>query len=75
MAFQDSENLNYFLQWAREDIVEHILSLCLTGARYEDFEWTNVLSPTALKKYLFFFIDYDFTELLIMPFGYFVSNK
>ncbi|HZA08263.1 MAG TPA: hypothetical protein VE619_11220 [Nitrososphaeraceae archaeon] len=49
--------LNYFLEWASGDIV----ILCLTGARYDDFlNWMNGLSPTILKKYLFYLIDYDF---------------
>jgi hypothetical protein len=59
MAINNRESLNYFLEWARGDIVEHILSLCLTGAGCDDFlEWMSVLSPT-LKKYLFYLIDYD----------------
>jgi hypothetical protein len=48
------------LQWARGDIVEYILSLCLTGATLDGFlDWRNVLSPTILKKYLFYLIEYD----------------
>jgi hypothetical protein len=58
MAMNDSENLSYFLDWARGDIVEYILSLSLTGARYDDFlEWMSLLSSTLLlKKYLFYLI-------------------
>ena len=37
MAINDWQTLNYFLQWARGDIVEYILSLCFTGARLDDF--------------------------------------
>jgi hypothetical protein len=60
MTINNRQTLNYFLQWARGDIVEYILSLCLTGATYEDFlEWMAVLSPTTLKKYLFYLIEYD----------------
>jgi hypothetical protein len=61
MAMNDSENLSYFLESARGDIVENILSLCLTGARYDEFlEWTSTSSSTLLlKKYLFYPIEYD----------------
>jgi hypothetical protein len=60
MDINDMETLNYFLEWARGDIVEYILSLCLTGATFDDFlEWMSVLSSTLLKKYLFYLIDYD----------------
>ena len=38
MAMNDSENLSYFLDWARGDIVEYILSLSLTGARYDEYD-------------------------------------
>jgi hypothetical protein len=61
MAINQRGALNYFLEWAPGDIVENILILCLTGARYGDFlSWMNGLSPTILKKYLFYLIDYDF---------------
>ena len=61
MAVNDGQTLNYFLQWGRGDIVEYILSLCLTGATLDDFlDWMSVLSPTVLKKYLFYLIEYDF---------------
>jgi hypothetical protein len=40
MAINEREGLNYFLEWAGGDIVEYILTLCLTGARYNDFlDW------------------------------------
>lgn len=60
MAINGGQIFNYFLQWARGDIVEYILSLCLTGATLDDFlDWMNLLSPTTLKKYLFYLIEYD----------------
>jgi hypothetical protein len=44
MAINGREALNYFLEWAPGDIVENILILCLTGARYDDFlDWMNGL--------------------------------
>ena len=61
MTINDRQTLNYFLRWARGDIVEYILSLCLTGARLDDFlDWMSLSSPTVLKKYLFYLIEYDF---------------
>ena len=61
MAMNDSENLSYFLESARDDIVEYILSLCLTGATYDEFlEWMSTSwSTLLLKKYLFYLIEYD----------------
>jgi hypothetical protein len=62
MAIDGGQTFNYFLQWARGDIVEYILSLCLTGATLDDFlYWMSLLSPTTLKKYLFYLIEYDLT--------------
>ena len=61
MAINGGQTFNYFLQWARGDIVEYILSLCLTGATLDDFlDWMSLLSPIILKKYLFYLIEYDF---------------
>jgi hypothetical protein len=61
MAINDAQTLNYFLQWARGDIVEYILSLCLTEATLDDFlDWMSVLSPIILKKHLFYLIEHDF---------------
>jgi len=61
MAVNDKEILTYFLECARTDIMEYILSLCATGTIYDDLmEWMTSLSPTLLKKYLFYLIEYDF---------------
>jgi len=61
LAINKREALDYFLEWAPGDNVENILILSLTGAGYDDFlDWMNGLSPTILKKYLLYLIDYDF---------------
>jgi hypothetical protein len=35
MAVNDKGTLSYFLEWARTDIIEYILSLCATGTTYD----------------------------------------
>jgi hypothetical protein len=56
----DKENLSYFLEWARRDIVECILLLCAAGARFDDLtQLMTASSPVLLKKYLFYLIDCD----------------
>jgi hypothetical protein len=47
-------------QWTGEDIVEYILLLCAGEATFDDLMQLMILSsPTILKRYLFYLIDYD----------------
>ena len=48
------------LQWTGKDIVEYILFLCAEETTFDDLMQLMILSsPTILKKYLFYLIDYD----------------
>jgi predicted transcriptional regulator len=48
------------MEWTGDDIVEYILLLCAAETTFDDLiQCMNVLSPTLLKKYLFYLIDYD----------------
>ena len=48
------------LQWAGEDIVEYTLLLCAVETTFDDLMQLMISSsPTILKKYLFYLIDYD----------------
>ncbi|HJT46818.1 MAG TPA: hypothetical protein VJ729_01460 [Nitrososphaeraceae archaeon] len=48
------------LQWTGEDIVEYILLLCAEETTFDDLMQLMISSsPTILKKYLFYLIDYD----------------
>jgi predicted transcriptional regulator len=59
MAVNDKASLNP-LQWTEKDIVEHILLLCAGEVTFDDLMQLMISSsPTILKKYLFYLIDYD----------------
>ena len=59
MAVNDKASLNP-LQWTGEDIVEYILLLCAGELTFDDLMQLMISSsPTILKKYLFYLIDYD----------------
>jgi predicted transcriptional regulator len=59
MAVNDKASLNP-LQWTGEDIVEYILLLCAGELTFDDLmQLMTSSSPTILKKYLFYLIDYD----------------
>ncbi len=59
MAVNGKASLNP-LQWTGEDIVEYILLLCAGEVTFDDLMQLMILSsPTILKKYLFYLIDYD----------------
>ena len=48
------------LQWTGEDIVEYILLLCAGEVSFDNLMRQMISSsPTILKKYLFYLIDYD----------------
>jgi hypothetical protein len=65
MAVNDKGTLSYFLEWARTDIIEYILSLCATGTTYDDLmEWIVSPSSMLIKKYLFYLIDCDFIFIM-----------
>lgn len=59
MAVNDKTSLNP-LQWTGEDIVEYILLLCAGEVTFDDLMQLMISSsPTVLKKYMFYLIDYD----------------
>ena len=59
MAVTDKGSLNT-LQWTREDIVEYTLLLCAGEATFDDLMQLMIsASPTVLKEYLFYLIDYE----------------
>jgi hypothetical protein len=59
MAVYDRASPNS-LQWTGEDIVEYILLLCAGETTFDDLMQLMISSsPTILKKYLFYLIDYD----------------
>lgn len=59
MPVYDKSSLNP-LQWTGEDIVEYILLLCAEETTFDDLMQLMISSsPTILKKYLFYLIDYD----------------
>jgi hypothetical protein len=57
MAVNDKATLN-LLQWTGEDILEYIL-LFAGEVTFYDLMQLKISSPTILKKYLFYLIDYD----------------
>ena len=59
MAVNGKTSLNP-LQWTGEDIVEYILLLCAGEVSFDNLMRQMISSsPTILKKYLFYLIDYD----------------
>jgi hypothetical protein len=59
MAVNYKASLNPF-KWTGEDIVEYILLLCAGEVTFDDLMQLMISSsPTILKKYLFYLIDYD----------------
>ena len=60
MAINGREALNYFLKWARGDIVEYIV----TWSYKRKIWWFSGLDERivayCIEKYLFYLIDYDF---------------
>jgi hypothetical protein len=60
MAVNGKASLNPS-QWTGEDIVEYILLLCAGEVTFDDLMQLMMIlsSPTILKKYLFYLIDYD----------------
>jgi predicted transcriptional regulator len=58
MAVNGNTSLNP-LQWTGGDIVEYILLLCAREVTLDDLMQLMILSsPTILKRYLFYLIDY-----------------
>ena len=59
MAVNGKASLNPS-QWTGEDIGEYILLLCAGEVTFDDLMQLMIFSsPTILKKYLFYLIDYD----------------
>ena len=59
MAVNYKASLNPF-KWNGKDVVECILLLCAGEVTFDDLMRQMILSsPTILKRYLFYLIDYD----------------
>jgi len=59
MALNYKASPNPF-KWTGKDILEYILLLCAEETTFDDLMQLMILSsPTILKKYLFYLIDYD----------------
>ena len=59
MAVNYKASLNPF-KWTGKDVVEYILLLCAGEVTFDDLMQQMISSsPTILKKYLFYLIDYD----------------
>jgi predicted transcriptional regulator len=59
MAVNYKASLNPF-EWTGKDVVEYILLLCAGEVTFDDLMQLMILSsPTILKKYFFYLIDYD----------------
>ena len=59
MALNYKASPNPF-KWTGKDILEYILLLCVEETTFDDLMQLMILSsPTILKKYLFYLIDYD----------------
>ena len=59
MAVNDKASLNT-MEWTGENIVEYILLLCAGEFTFDDLmQLMTFSSPTVLKRYLFYLIDYD----------------
>jgi hypothetical protein len=75
MAVNDKGCLN-LLQWTGEDIVEYILSLCAEETTFDDLMQLMISSsPTILKKYLFYLIDYDLISYSGQKQVYLIKDK
>jgi hypothetical protein len=63
-------------QWTGEDIVEYILSLCAEETTFDDLMQLMISSsPTILKKYLFYLIDYDLISYSGQKQVYLIKDK
>jgi hypothetical protein len=63
-------------QWTGEDIVEYILSLCGEETTFDDLMQLMISSsPTILKKYLFYLIDYDLISYSGQKQVYLIKDK
>ena len=59
MALNYKASPNSF-KWTGKDTVEYILFLCADETTFDDLMKLMILSsPTILKQYLFYLIDYD----------------
>jgi len=76
MAIYDKASPNP-LQWTREDIVEYILLLlCAVETKFDDLMRLMISSsPTILKKYLFYLIDYDLISYSGQKRVYLIKDK
>jgi hypothetical protein len=75
MAVYDKASPNP-LQWTREDIVEYILLLCVVETKFDDLMRLMISSsPTILKKYLFYLIDYDLISYSGQKRVYLIKDK
>jgi hypothetical protein len=75
MAVYDKASPNP-LQWTREDIVEYILLLCAVETKFDDLMRLMISSsPTILKKYLFYLIDYDLISYSGQKRVYLIKDK
>ena len=64
------------VQWTGEDIVEYILLLCAEEITFDDLMQSMISSsPTILKKYLFFLIDYDLISYSGQKQVYLIKDK
>jgi hypothetical protein len=63
-------------EWTGEDIVEYILSLCGEETTSDDLMQLMISSsPTILKKYLFYLIDYDLISYSGQKQVYLIKDK
>jgi hypothetical protein len=75
MAVYDRASPNS-LQWTGEDIVEYILLLCAGETTFDDLMQLMISSsPTILKKYLFYLIDYDLISYSGQKQVYLIKDK
>jgi hypothetical protein len=75
MAVYDRASPNS-LQWTGEDIVEYILLLCAGETTFDDLIQLMISSsPTILKKYLFYLIDYDLISYSGQKQVYLINDK
>ena len=74
MAVNDKATLNP-LQWTGEDILEYILLFAGEVTFYDLMQLMISSSPTILKKYLFYLIDYDLISYSGQKQVYLIKDK
>ncbi|HEY6885586.1 MAG TPA: hypothetical protein VI278_16250 [Nitrososphaeraceae archaeon] len=75
MAVNDKASLNT-MEWTGEDIVEYILLLCAGEFTFDDLmQLMTFSSPTLLKRYLFYLIDYDLVSYNGQKQVYLIKDK